>query len=194
MRLRELGVALVVAAAAVLPAESRAQDVGDREARWEFFVQGGYLLGDDAEATDAGLTDIEVEEAFAYGLGLGFNVHQNVSLYGQFFHSASDVTAQMGATALEDDLRLTILELNADWYIFDGTFTPFITGGGGAAFLDSDVIDETDLSYNAGGGVRWDLAEHQYLKLLYRHRWIDEGDLDDPLELDEIGVVFGVLF
>ncbi|MBT8041186.1 MAG: porin family protein [Xanthomonadales bacterium] len=107
--------------------------------------------------------------------------------------------------------------LNATWHWFDGPLTPFLEGGIGYTRIDTNVpsqppvtgcwwdpwwgyicdtqwktYDTSEITYNAGIGVRWDVNGALFFRGAYNREWIsiDAGDL----EFDTLSLSIGLMW
>jgi opacity protein-like surface antigen len=113
------------------------------------------------------------------------------------------------------DLESFTPRVGANFNILEGDLTPYVTGGVGWSFIDTNIPDgpaqsacwwdpwwgyycgtwqETrsidELAYNAGAGVRWDVSSTITLRLGYEKHWIDIGEATSTPDFDQFK--FGV--
>ncbi len=155
-----------------------------RANKLEFAGGWCFLAGADTTAGDFRLSEDDWTLA---GVNLGLNsAHWNVNtdiLYGSI-----DVEGrEPGVTAYGDHSALTWL-VNLEYNFLSEPLTPFVTGGVGYVYSSGDFtiesgedtvvqdIDSTDFIWSLGAGVRWDLSERVFLKLLYRATVCDGED------------------
>ena len=74
-----------------------------------------------------------------------------------------------------------------------------ITGGIGFINFRGDWgpgfdFNETDFSYNVGGGFRWNITDHFLIKAIYKATWTKLEDADSSFLLDGIAVSIGYTF
>jgi hypothetical protein len=169
----------------------------DRDGTREFFFIAQYALGDEQEQFFPSVGEsasLEYEDAFNFGPGFGYNFSDHLNLNGSvLFGSAGIIEREPFGGSSTDSNVLIAPELNLDWNILDDTFTPFVTGGAGAMYFPGPFGGSIELSYGAGGGVRWDFADDAFLKVWYRAKWFDFGDADDTLLLHTFNVSIGIM-
>jgi opacity protein-like surface antigen len=199
-RLLQVAVAVLCAgSAAVCSAQ------GTRAGKWEFTLQPLYSESFDVSGNGS---KADVESAWGFGMGFAYNLSDNFSIGGDFSWSQADYTATVSPAAgnptaaysVDGEIETSTLRLNATWNILKSAFTPFITGGVGATYVDTNIPngppqnycwydpwwgyycgtsvptkDDTYFSYMAGAGVRWDSPGSFFLRGLVAEQWIDVG-------------------
>ena len=179
-----------LALTALVPATARAQDEEGREGKFELFVLGQYTIGDE---TDISGVDLEYDDTFAGGVGVGFNIAENINFNGTVLIGEANFSLDAFGVNVEDDSTVISPEFNVDWNILDQAFTPFVTVGAGAMIFTGGAVDETDFTYGIGAGVRWDIASDLFLKVWYRAKWFELEDADDEFLLHTINIGFGLM-
>lgn len=167
-----------------------------RKGKGEIFGLGEYLNGD--TTSGLGLT-IELDSAFAGGIGGGYNFNDYINLNTDLLFSSMDITAEGYGEKLVSDTTVFIWDLNLDINFLKKRFSPLITGGIGLVTFSGDWgsdfdFNETDFSYNVGGGFRWNITDHFLVKAIYRATWTKLEDADNSLLLDGIAVSIGYTF
>jgi len=179
-----------------------------RAGRWEIFLFGQDMGGDEAHETINGVNfDTIVDDFGAFGLGVGYHVNDYFGINLDVFGGSTDVKIETGLDTLKVDTDVSGIDLNFNAYLFPGPFTPFVTAGIGVLTLYEDYDDHhyhysyyddydysTSFSYNAGVGVRWDIRNHFFLKALYRSTWSELEDIDETLQFDGFSMFAGYLF
>jgi opacity protein-like surface antigen len=209
MKLRHLA-----SLAILLFASSAAQ--ADREPGWEFGGEVLYQFGDDIDFEGGSLADLDDDVGlalvFAYRfnnrLDLQFSLDWNTIDYNIDVESAD--TGGIGFSA-EGDLESFTPRVALNFNILEGDFTPYITGGVGWAFIDTNIPDERaqsgcywdpwwgyvcgtwqstrsidELTYSLGVGVRWDISDTITLKMAYEEHWIELEQADGTPALDQL--------
>lgn len=153
-----------------------------RRGKWEMYGSGQYMSGD--STTGSGIT-LDLDQTFAGGLGVGINLSDNFNINLEAFYGSTEVTGKGFGGSLKTDTNLFGSNLNLDINILKSRFTPVITGGIGYIRFEGDVLgfsfDETDFSYNVGGGFRWDVTNHFLIKAIYRGTWTKMEDTDKSI-------------
>lgn len=189
----------------VCPVTAIAQS-SPRAGHWEFTLQPQYTTSTNLSGSYGSTADID--DAFGFGMGIAYNFNDHFSLGGDFVWSSGDYKANVVPApgnagpgySVSGTLETSTLRLNATWNILAGAFTPFITGGIGATYVDTNVPDgpptttcwwdpwfgyycgssvptksETDLSYMAGAGLRWDAERTFFLRGMVARQWLQVG-------------------
>ncbi len=129
------------------------------------------------------------------GLGIGLPMNDQLTLNGEFLFGDPQTSLSPGSNATAD---MMMFGLNVDYKIREagacsGSLSPYITAGLGTMNFNQDVtggMDEWDMSYSLGGGLRWDMGGSVFLKVAYRWVWVDM-DVTSKMELFD-GVSLGV--
>jgi len=202
------GIFLVTQWLCIAAPSSGEEHMRTRAGRWEIFLFGQEMDGDEAHETINGAKfDTTVDDFTAVGLGAGYNVNDYFGIRLDAFGGSTDVKIETDLDFLEEDTDISGINLNFDVHFFPGPFTPFVTAGIGVITLYEDFDDHhhhhsyyddydysTSFSYNAGVGVRWDIRNHFFLKALYRSTWSELEDTDETLQFDGFSMFAGYLF
>lgn len=160
-----------------------------RKGKGEIFALGQYM-GGDTISYPAGTAEIDDTVAGGFGVGYNFNDHLNLNT-GLFFGS-TNITTKRYETKW--DANLSGADINLDINMLKSRFTPMITGGVGFINFKGDSFDETDFSYNAGAGFRWDISNHLFMKAIYKATWTKLKDADNTVLLDGATLSIGYIF
>ena len=190
--------ALIIASAlffVMMSTVCRAQE-WSRKGKGEFYVFGQSMGGD--TATGLGVT-IKLDDNIAGGLGAGTNLSDNFNLNTSLFYGSKDITGTVSAVTLKGDTTLFGWDVNVDYNILKGRITPMITGGIGFIAFNGDWkgtadFQETDFSYNIGGGLRWDVTNNFLIKAIYKATWTKLEDTDEAIRFDGINLSIGYIF
>ncbi len=166
-----------------------------RKDKGEIFALGQTMGGD----TTTGLGwDWEVDDTTVGGFGIGHNFHDYLNLNMDMFFGSTDLTGKGSGRTVKVDTNLFGMDINLDYNILKGRFTPMITGGIGFINFSGDAgtnnSSETDFSYNLGAGFRWDVTDHFLIKGIYRFTWTELEDTDDSILLDGVSLSIGYVF
>lgn len=189
---------VVVLNLAVFISAGNAQD-WSRGGKSEIFAFGQYMRGDETVG-DVFDIDIkmELDDTIAGGIGYGYNFNDHFNLNMDIFYGKSEIKANALDESLKADTDMLGFDFNVDVNFLKNRITPMITGGFGWITFKGDVegidFDETDFSYNVGGGIRWDISDHFLIKAVYRSLWTKLEDTDDSLRLDVIAFNIGYIF
>ena len=189
--LRASVVAAVVSCGLILSAgNARASE---RDEMTDLFLFGQFASEDDTTATIFGVdVDVEYEDSFGGGFGIGRNVNDFINLNGTLLIGEAEVTAEALGFTTTEDATLIAPDFNVDWNILDNEVTPFVTAGAGLMFFLGDESD-TEFSAGAGAGVRWDISHDTFMKVWYRARWFELDETDDALLLHTFNVGIGIM-
>ena len=191
--IRAVVVVLVVAAFFVGVLSAGIARASEREEMTDLFIFGQFSGDDDTTVSMSGIdADITYEDALGIGFGVGRNVNPYVNLNGTLLVAEAEVTAAVGSFSESSDGTLIAPDFNIDWNIFDTDVTPFVTGGAGLMFFIGDESD-TEFSYGAGVGVRWDITHDTFMKVWYRARWFEVDEVDDTFLLHTFNIGIGIM-
>jgi outer membrane assembly lipoprotein YfiO len=179
-----------------------------RRGRYEVTLQPRYVASKEIGA-DGG-SKLELDPALGFGLGFGYNFTNKLALHLDGSWTRSDYKAKItttdsggistGATTVSGVLDTATVALNLSYYFLDGPLTPFVIGGVGWAFLDSNIpsgppqgvcwwdpwygyvcgyyqntYTKNYFSYNLGIGARWDVIPDFFLRGSVGLQWVDLG-------------------
>jgi opacity protein-like surface antigen len=210
---RTVVVVLAIAAVwAVAPVAADAQNFamtspGGRAGQWEFILP--LIYSESAKIDGANGSKVDINSDWGMGLGFGYNVNDNFQVNGLFTWSYRSYQAMVtGNTSTlvapngkySNYMDASTLSLNAVYYFLGGNVTPFVSGGVGITYVDTNIQTgpgqsycwydpwwgyvcggyvptktENDLSYNAGVGLRIDLNRQFSLQGSFNRMWIDFG-------------------
>ena len=166
-----------LAAIANTALSARAQDFS-RAGSLEIFTSMEYSKGDTTGILNK-TANIDFQDFIGGGIGIGYNLpdHLNVNLDWNLGGVNTKVDLA-GARAKSDAFGMA-MDVNLDCYILKSRFTPMLTGGMGYFYASDDVnVPGAFLNYSqgtftmgGGGGIRWDIDDHLFLKAYYRANW-----------------------
>lgn len=178
-------------------------DDWSRKGKTEIFGTVQQMEGDKAEYhyPDTLPVVLDIDETRVYGIGLGYNLDNHWNINTDILFGSADTDVKIINTTVEtQDMDYVMWDINLDYNILKGRFTPLVTGGIGLMDVGIDTtartgeIHETDFSYNLGAGVRWDIQDNILLKLIYRSTWIEIDGSEDDQRLDGINFSFAYMF
>jgi opacity protein-like surface antigen len=222
MRTFVKAVVVVLAVAAIwaaVPGTADAQSFtaarpGGRAGHWEFILPLTYAESAKIEGQNGSSVDINSD--WGFGFGFGYNFTDNFQLNGTFiWNSRSYQALYTGATSTltsgrySNYMETNTLSLNGVYYLLGGNITPFVSGGVGITFVDTNIQTgpgqsycwwdpwygyvcggyaptktENDISYNAGVGLRVDVSPQFSLQGSFNRAWIDYGGATKTPEFD----------
>jgi opacity protein-like surface antigen len=139
------------------------------------------------------------------GFGFAYHFHDFFSVRGDFmFGSATfkgDLPLRFGGTApATQDAFLQTGRLNLDYNIINRRLTPFVTAGIGYQYTETELNHpppasggwwdpwyggsqghdhghawQTDFTWNAGAGLRWNVTDHLFVKATAGATWLEYG-------------------
>ena len=180
-----------------------------RKGRYEITLQPRYAAGKDIDGT--GGSKIALDPGWGLGAGFGYNLTDRFALHldGSWTRANYQATISTtdtggnpaGSTTAGGTLDTATVALNASYYILDGPLTPFLLGGIGWTFVDSNIpsgppqgvcwydpwygyvctsyrntYTRNYFSYNLGAGVRWDPIPGFFLRGAVGLQWVDLGE------------------
>lgn len=201
--------------AILFPSLGAAQSQG-REAGWDFGIDLIYQFSKDIDFDGGSTLDIEDD----VGLALSFGYRFNSRLELQFSLDWNDVDYKgtirsanpLGLSVdIEGSMESFTPRINGVYNFMDGPVTPYVTGGIGWAFIDTNIPtgrsefvcwwdpwwgqvcgnvqptkDVDAFVYGVGAGVRWDVAPTFTLRLSYEKTWLDLDNASSAPGLDQI--------
>jgi hypothetical protein len=200
-----------------------AQNAPPRRGKGEFTLQPQFT--NSLNVSTGNGSQAQIDGALGFGFGLAFNLNNYVSLGGDFFWNQADYRATIAQDSssntytLSGTLETSTIRFNATWNFLASDFTPFVTGGIGSTYVNTNVPNgppsnvcwwdpwwgyycgtyvptrsSTDLSYTAGLGLRWDVDRTVFLRAVAARMWIDVGgDLGTP-SVDQYRIDLGFKF
>ncbi len=186
------GLALLLPAALLLAPVTLAAAAGGEKGDWELGLFGGQGFPDDYERTAPPGAALDPEDDLLYGARVGYFFHPRWSLEGSYqtFSSDTDFTSGSNVEFEIDSIRLNLL-LN---FRPGADFRPFLTLGAGRESTDVEgLLDEDDIGFNVGGGLRWFLGNTFGIRLDARYVSVDVGGSVDDRQGNLEGT-FGILW
>jgi len=164
-----------------------------REGRGEFFVGGQIITADDANYTTInGPVSVSMDTAGLGGFGLGYHFDDNFCMRAEFMFGGTNFNTSGPGVAITPynygisrSALISTGRFNLDWNLLRQRLTPFITAGLGYQYISVDMpfapgqagywaypgygyyyqtYDETDFSWNVGGGIRYDVNNEFFLR------------------------------
>ena len=209
------GLTLVTLAPAFVAAEGPS-----REAGWDFGADIVYQLSGDAKF-DGG-TQLDFDDDVGLALNFGYRFTPRIEL--QFgidwntvnYHGVLQSASIPGITAnVHGDWESFTPHINGVFNLMDGPLTPYIAGGIGWSFIDTNIptgqvsigcwwdpwwgqictpyqatLSTDQLTYQAALGVRWDFGEESSLKFGWEKTWFDMEHASSTPSWDQVKLGF----
>jgi opacity protein-like surface antigen len=172
-----------------------------RKGKSELFGAIQSMSGDTVEYSFSDKLPVrfDIDSTTVYGIGYGYNLTDNWNINTDLLFGTADTDVQVVRTTVEtEDMDYVLWDINVDYNILKGRFTPLVTGGMGLMNFsikttsDAGEVHESDFSYNLGAGFRWDVTDNLLLKLIYRATWTELNNADNDQMFD--GVSFSAAY
>jgi opacity protein-like surface antigen len=203
---------IVIAGAVALLAVSTFAAAADmtsyhsREGRYEITLQPRYLASKTVDF--GGGTSIDIDSDLGFGMGFGYNITNKFAMHADWSWASSNYQAKigtstggtLGTTSASGTLDSSTFALNLSYYFLDGPLTPFVLGGIGWTWVDSNIPSgppqgtcwydpwygyicnsyqntyaKDYFSYSLGLGGRWDVSPGFFLRGSVVWQWMDVG-------------------
>ncbi|MHC4440119.1 MAG: porin family protein [Planctomycetota bacterium] len=164
------------------------QQIGSEEVRYTFPAMLSVTL--------------DIDEELIYGVGYGYNLTDHWNFNADLLFGSADTDIKVGNTKADTvDMDYILIDINFDYNFWKSRFTPLVTGGIGIMdfSIDTDAVgvgsvDESNVSFNLGAGVRWDVSDKFFLKAIYRSIWTELDDSGDDLQYDNFSLSVAYMF
>ena len=143
---------------------------------------------------------LDLDSTAVYGIGYGYNFTDHWNLNTDLLFGSTDADIKIGGTTVGDeDMDYVLWNVNLDYNILKNRLTPLVTGGIGLMDFNINTkatglgeVQESNVSFNLGAGVRWDVKDNMLLKLIYKATWTELNHADNDQRFD--GVSFSVAY
>jgi opacity protein-like surface antigen len=174
-----------------------------RRTGWEFGLEAVYL--DSTDLSFDGGSSASVDDDLGLTLTFGYRFNPNFELQFGIDWSAVDYSAHLVSSNLpgvsidvSGEYEYFTPRVNAVYNFRDAPITPYVSGGIGWAFIDTNIPtgrvevgcwwdpwwgqictpyqstkDVDEFAYQAGVGVRWDISRYYSMRFGYEKQWID---------------------
>jgi opacity protein-like surface antigen len=209
MRVRQL---VSFAALCVLCSQAA---LAERQPGWDF---GGDLVYQDSKDINFdGGSFANIEDDLGIALAFGYRFNERFELtFGLDWNSADYDFQVISDPAIlsfsgKGEIESFTPKIGLNVNILKGDLTPYISGGVGWAFIDTNIPDAPpqttcwwdpwwgyycgtfqstrsidELTYDLGVGVRWDLSSTMTLRFGYTKHWLDIGEATSTPGFDQI--------
>jgi hypothetical protein len=217
---------VMLLAASTFAAAADLTSYRNREGRYEITLQPRYLASKTIDFE--GGTSIEIDSDLGFGMGFGYNLTNKFAMHLDWSWASANYQAKIGTTdsagnptgttTASGSLDSSTIALNLSYYFMDGPLTPFVLGGIGWTWVDSNIPSgpptgscwwdpwygyicssyqntyaKDYFSYNLGLGGRWDVTPGFFLRGSVVWQWMDvgkAGTTDFPGGRLDIGFIF----
>jgi len=208
-----IGLALLLCAGTAL---------ADRQPGWDF---GGELLYQFSQDVDFdGGSKAELDDDLGLALSFTYRFNSRFELLFGLDWNSYDYNADIAPApispggpivgtgfGIEGEIETWTPRVGVNFNLLEGDLTPYVTGGVGWSFIDTNVPDgraqsacwwdpwfgyvcgtfqETksldELTYNVGVGLRWDLRSSISLRLGYERHWLELDQATSTPGFDQI--------
>ena len=216
MNARAISVLAVLGSLVATSAQAQSREEG-----WEVGAQLIYQDSQDLEFAGGTTAEFDSDIGLAVTFGYRLNAHFEVE-FGLDWNSVDYDVNVVSATpafnfAARGDLESFTPHVDAKFNLMKGPFTPYVSGGVGWAFIDTNIPDgppqnacwfdpwygyvcdtwqstrtTDEVTYHLGVGVRWDISDSHMVRLSYEKHWLDISTANGTPDLDQLklGLVF----
>jgi len=195
---------------------------GSRDTGWEVGSELIYQGSHDVDFEGGSQLSFDDDFGIAISFGYRFNSRLELLLSLDWQHVSYDATVVSATPlirpfSVRGDMEAFTPRASFNFNFVDGPVTPFVTAGIGWSFIDTNIPDAPpqsacwwdpwfgqvcstfqstrnaeEFTYQAGGGVRWDLASGYTMRLGYEKHWIDLGKANSTPDFDQfkLGFIF----
>jgi opacity protein-like surface antigen len=201
-------------ALSLLSATASAQSRGEG---WEFGVDLLYQNSNDVEFDGGSTVAFDSDIGFSLFGAYRFSDRLELQFGVDWTNVDYDVSLQLdpgGTVSAAGEVEAFTPFIKGNFNFIDGPFTPFVSGGIGWSFIDTNIpngrpqtgcwwdpwygyicttVQDTRTTdsfvYNAGLGVRWDLSTGYTLRLAYEKQWYDLENASPDFDVFRLGFV-----
>lgn len=148
--------------------------------------------------------EIDFDDTGFFGLGAGYHFSESLAVQAEILYANPKIVAQQGTTPSQRDhadLFFGSVNLVYDVMHIDlgtGQLVPQLSGGLGFMHVNGGPhnvdFDGTELAYNAGAGVRWDVKDWLFVSAIYRGIWTKLEPTDENICMDGFTFSVGLVF
>ena len=196
--------------------------LADRQPGWDFGGELLYQFSQDVDFDGGSKADLDDDIGLALSFTYRFNSRFEL-LFGldwnSYDYSADIAPAPTGPNgpivgagfSVEGEIETWTPRVGVNFNLLEGDLTPYVTGGVGWSFIDTNVPDGRaqsacwwdpwfgyvcgtfqdtksldELTYNVGLGLRWDLGSSISLRLGYERHWLELDKASSTPGFDQI--------
>jgi opacity protein-like surface antigen len=203
---RVLAQVFLCAAACTWLVGASAQNLTDRAGRWEASFNVLYGESKTVNSDNSSSADIDGSYGWGFGIGYNFNDHFGLEFNGSWRQSDYKATTTPaagnanGRQSFSGTLDAGNMSLNGTYNLLARALTPFVTGGIGATYINTDIPAGLPVnvcwwdpwwgyycgtymptrtayyvSYSGGLGLRWEVDRNVFLRAVAIRQWLDVG-------------------
>ena len=192
---------------------------GGRGGNWEFILPLAYTDTTTVHGQGGSSLRINNDWSTGFGFGYNINDIFQVNGLFTWAYRSYDATVIFadGSTPrrYSNYMDTSTIGLNGVYYLLGGNFTPFISAGIGYTYIDTNIQTgptsgscwwdpwygyvctsynntktESDWSYNAGIGVRFDVSRAFSLQGSYNRIWLEADKVKPEFDMFKIDFIF----
>ena len=195
---------------------------GSRDTRFEASVILAYQNGVEEDSEGGSAIDVDSNIGWGFSIGWNWTAHWNLQYrlaVNEPKYSATIVPDDTAILPQTIDHKMTKYshQFNVTYNFSEGAFTPFVLAGLGWTKLDSNVpggppgvvcwwdpwwgyicisdwktYSTSEISYNLGLGVRWDINNAVFTRASYMREFLslDNGSMNFDMAILEVGLMF----
>jgi opacity protein-like surface antigen len=137
------------------------------------------------------------------GFGMAYHFNDFFSIRGDFMFGGATFNSEVptgegGMIPIKQDAFIQTGRLNVDWNIINRRITPFVTVGIGYQYIETELenappvgdwywdpwygwvyyydhptVWQTDFTWNAGAGFRWNITDNLFIKASANATWLE---------------------
>lgn len=173
----------------------------ERAKTWEGGVK--VVFQDSESVSGIGGATLDLDDDTGFGFGLNYNFTNHLALGADFNftrprYTATFVDGNDQPVAISSRADVITTTLRGTYNVLAGPFTPYLEGGLGWTYIDSnvanqppiigcffdpffgfvcrnfvDTYDDSSFSYSAGAGLRWDITPDVGIRAGLSRLWLD---------------------
>ena len=194
-----------------------------RSGQADFAFKINYLESMNLKGENSSGVAVSDDVGWGFEFGYNYSEHLNFSyefMYNQPGYTATVISDEANQREFTTRNKLDILnsQINATYNFTTNDITPFISGGFGWSYMDSnvptgqydefcvwdpwygyvcagvqDTYDAYNFSYNAKAGIRWDIDRKMFATASYSNVWYD-FDHADTLSTGSFQIQIGMKY
>ncbi len=180
-----------------LPAVSSAQSYSTRSDSWEWSISAVFQDSKNISSENGSYLDVKSDTGFGLNMAYNLSDKLSVGMDLEFIWPNYDAVIVDdlgidGDVSISHEMSQVNTRFKGTYNFFEGPFTPFVEAGLGWSYFDSNVTDqppvvgcwwhpiwgyicdgfydtfsETEFSYGAGAGIRYDFTGGTFIKASY---------------------------